>query len=147
MRHRVFVYITRHESLLVLDYVDCRYLLSQIPGGTVKDGETPEQAALREASEESGLTGLELVKFLGSFEKDLAEIGRNEIITAWFYHLKTTEPTPETWTHFENDPSEGGEPIEFKLRWVPLDNIPDLGGIDAMMLIALKESFIENIAN
>lgn len=45
MRQRVFTYITRADQLLVLGYADGRYLLPQIPGGTVEKGELPEQAA------------------------------------------------------------------------------------------------------
>ena len=37
----------------------------QIPAGTVDDGETPEEAALREAAEETGLAGLTLRAYLG----------------------------------------------------------------------------------
>ncbi|MBN1658420.1 MAG: NUDIX domain-containing protein [Anaerolineae bacterium] len=37
----------------------------QIPAGTVDDGETPEEAALREAAEETGLAGFDLHAYLG----------------------------------------------------------------------------------
>ena len=66
-----------------------RYQEPQIPGGTVEAGELPAVAALREAHEETGLTALKLVKYLGCFERNLAEIGRDETIMAWFYHLQT----------------------------------------------------------
>lgn len=144
MRHRVFTYITRENHLLILEYVDGRYLQPQIPGGTVEVGERPEQAALREAQEETGLRALEVVSFLGSFERDLAAIGRDETIVAWFYHLHTHESTPQTWRHFENDSSEGLGPIEFAVSWVPLDNLPELGGIDEAMLVELRSSLHEN---
>ncbi len=58
LRQRVFTYITRGDQLLILEYVDGRYLEPQIPGGTVKLGELPAQAALREAQEETGLGSL-----------------------------------------------------------------------------------------
>lgn len=35
VRHRVFTYITREQQLLLLRYPDGRYVLPQIPGGTV----------------------------------------------------------------------------------------------------------------
>ena len=142
MRHRVFTYITRENELLVLEHVDHRYLDPQIPGGTIKENETPEIAAIREAQEETGLKHLQLMSFLGSFKKDLSDIGRDEVITAWFFHLLTKESTPSSWRHFETDPSEGAEPIEFELYWVPISNLPKLGGIDDAMLRELKESLL-----
>ena len=93
MRQRVFTYITRADQLLILEYVDGRYLQPQIPGGTVNKDELPAQAALREAQEETGLTALKLVQLLGSFERDLTDIGRDESIVAWFFHLQTDELT------------------------------------------------------
>lgn len=143
MRHRVFTYITRANQLLILEYVDGSYPQPQIPGGTLKAGEHPAQAALREAYEETGLAALQLVKCLGSFQRDLTDIGRNETIVAWFFHLQTDESTPATWRHFECDSSEGFAPIEFALSWVPLSNIPKLGGIDESMLAELRASLRE----
>jgi 8-oxo-dGTP pyrophosphatase MutT (NUDIX family) len=45
----------------------------QIPAGTVEDGETPEQAVLREAAEETGLTLLSISRYLGCRETNLPE--------------------------------------------------------------------------
>lgn len=144
MRHRVFTYITRADQLLILEYVDGRYLEPQIPGGTVEVGEQPAAAALREAQEETGLTALKLVKCLGSFERDLSDIGRDERIVAWFFHLHTHEATPDLWQNFECDSSEGLAPIEFAVSWVPLNDLPKLGGIDAAMLAQLHASVREH---
>ncbi|MEH6468213.1 MAG: NUDIX domain-containing protein [Porticoccus sp.] len=146
MRNRVFTYITKQEQLLVLDHVDHSYLEPQIPGGTIKNGELPEVAAIREAKEETGLTQIEVVRFLGSFERDLSEIGRNETIKAWFFHLCTSQSTEPRWRHFEMDSSEVSGPIEFELYWVPINNLPTLGGIDDAMLEELKASVISNAA-
>ena len=40
----------------------------QIPAGTVEDDETPEEAVLREVSEETGLTSLSVGEYLGCME-------------------------------------------------------------------------------
>ncbi|MBV1930128.1 MAG: NUDIX domain-containing protein [Porticoccaceae bacterium] len=141
MRNRVFTYITRGAELLVLDYLDHSYSEPQIPGGTIEPGESPEAAATREAEEETGLTDLKVISFLGSFKKDLRDIGRDEIIQAWFFHLEAGNPTPERWLHTEADPHDGEDSIVFELYWVPVDAIPQLGGIDSAMLSKLKESF------
>ncbi len=138
MRQRVFTYITRNRQLLLLDHVDFPDLAPQVPGGTIKDGEDLQTAALREAQEETGLSGLRYRALLGSFERDLSQFGRDETITAWFVHLDTDETTPARWRCFEVDPSEGEEPIEFELYWVSVDAVPQLGGIDAALLPALR---------
>lgn len=140
MRDRVFTYITRQDDLLVFDYVDRRYLAPQIPGGTIEPGEAPEVAALREATEETGLAQLEVICLLGCFEQDLTRFSQNETICAWFYHLITIERTPPIWRHFELDPSGGCEPIELECYWVAINKLQKLGGLDDAMLPALCES-------
>lgn len=145
MRNRVFTYITQGSKLLVIDYVDHSYLEPQIPGGTIEPGESPEEAALREAEEETGLTDLKIVSFLGSFNRDLRTIGRDEVIKAWFFHLEAGDSTPERWRHAELDSHNGTAPILFELYWVPMDAIPKLGGIDNEMLPKLSESVAKQI--
>lgn len=41
----------------------------QLPAGTVEQGETPEEAAMREGEEETGLSGLQMESFIGSIEE------------------------------------------------------------------------------
>ena len=43
----------------------------QIPAGTVEDDETPEEAVIREATEETGLTSLSMRQYLGCTEERL----------------------------------------------------------------------------
>jgi len=138
LRNRVFLYITRSNELLVFDHIDQRYLAPQIPGGTVECGEEPAVAALREATEETGLSGLRVVRLQGSCKENLASVGKNEHIQAWFYHLETNEVTERRWRHVELDPSDGADPIEFELYWVGLSDVPTLGGLDGRMLPKLR---------
>lgn len=42
----------------------------QVPAGRVETDEWPEEAVLRETAEETGLSGLRLVRYLGSDEVD-----------------------------------------------------------------------------
>ena len=118
IRKRVFTYITYKDRLLVLDHVNQPNLVMQIPGGTIESGETPKEAALREAEEETGLSGLKIKTFLGDFEKDLSSIGRAETIHAYFYHLEVSEPPAQRWQHSEMHAHNQAEPILFELYWV-----------------------------
>lgn len=64
--HKVTCFITQHvkhdTKLLLFVHPNAGV---QIPAGTVNSGEEPERAAWREATEESGLTALKLVRYLG----------------------------------------------------------------------------------
>ncbi|MBN2310168.1 MAG: NUDIX domain-containing protein [Candidatus Hydrogenedentes bacterium] len=128
LKHKAFAYITHGNRLLVFDHVHYPEAGTQVPAGTILPGECPEAAVLREAEEETGLTGLRLVGFLG--EVDFVVRSRNEVHRRRFYHLACTGPPPESWTHYERSPSDGTtEPILFKLYWVDLPGgLPPLPG-------------------
>ena len=71
---KVTAFITRrsgygHDLLLV----EHPHAGIQIPAGTVEDGETPEEAVLREAAEETGLTSLSVRLYLGCAQSCLPE--------------------------------------------------------------------------
>lgn len=57
MRHRSMALVIRNQRILMekLFYGD-RYFYS-IPGGGIEENETPEEAAIRELKEETGLDG------------------------------------------------------------------------------------------
>jgi len=56
---------------------------------TIEEGEAPEQAMLRKAFEETGLTGLVLDRFLGEQKRDLADFGREQGVTV--FHSALTQ--------------------------------------------------------
>ena len=94
----------------------------QTPGGTVDAGESPTEAALREAEEETGLTGFGPLRLLAEdgFENDEERLGRS------FFQLPVLQPTPDAWTHrVQGGGVDGG--IDFDLRWVDL---PEAEGLD-----------------
>lgn len=61
--HKVTAFITCQAHLALFQHP---YAGIQVPAGTVNPGEAPKAAAFREASEETGLVGLVLLRSLGS---------------------------------------------------------------------------------
>lgn len=128
-RQKAFAYITHQNRLLVFRHVAIPEAGIQVPAGTIKANEQPDQAVLREAVEETGLTDLTVGRFLGEQERDMSDVGRDEIHHRFFYHLHCNETPPSTWYHEEGDPSDGSEraPIIFEFFWVALPSgIPSL---------------------
>jgi len=132
-RSKVFAYITHLQQLLVFTHPDHPDAGIQVPAGTLEHGESPRAGVLREAFEETGLTGLRVVRFLGMFRFDARPYGRNEIHNRWFFHLECPGSPPETWIHREESPSDGGGPIRFAFSWVPLPDVRLDFGQDAML--------------
>lgn len=127
VRRKAFAYITHRDRLLVFTHPLSPEAGIQVPAGTLEDGEEPEVGALREASEETGLSGLEIGAFLGEQIKDLSDVGLDEIHHRYFYHLRCPGEPPDRWRHVETDPSDGGSPIPFDFFWARLpDEVPDL---------------------
>lgn len=90
-----------------------------MPAGTVDDPLNLANEALREALEETGLSGLKVVKYLGTQDFD-ASMFRPEIHERHFFHLQATPPVPEKWLHYEEHPTGGGEPIAYECYWVDI---------------------------
>jgi 2-polyprenyl-3-methyl-5-hydroxy-6-metoxy-1,4-benzoquinol methylase/8-oxo-dGTP pyrophosphatase MutT (NUDIX family) len=127
---KVIAYITHAGRLLVFSHPHHPEAGIQVPGGTIEGGELPEDAVLREAQEETGLTGLEIRSYLGVRELELSTDGRAEIRRRHFFHLALRGEAPDRWCHFEEHPSDGSsEPIEFELFWVRYpEEVPELSG-------------------
>ena len=113
-KYKVFAYISHAGRLLVFSHPDHPEAGIQVPAGSVKEGERPEAAVLREAFEETGLDSLELIAFLGVQQRDMGDFGLDQIHHRYFYHLRYKGRPPETWRHYETDPSDGSSgPIAF----------------------------------
>ncbi|HEU4424576.1 MAG TPA: NUDIX domain-containing protein, partial [Pilimelia sp.] len=66
-RQKVVAYIVRDGRLLVFVHADDQHFDQsglQVPAGTVRDGEPPKDAVLREAFEETSLAGLRVERYL-----------------------------------------------------------------------------------
>ncbi|MBZ0294856.1 MAG: NUDIX domain-containing protein, partial [Anaerolineae bacterium] len=97
---KALCYITHGNKLLVMIHPNEPEAGIQVPGGSIEPGEEPLVGALREASEETGLEGLEVVSLLG-------ESMHMERYHRYFYHLRCTNEPPATWRHYELTPSDG----------------------------------------
>ena len=137
-KRKGFAYVTHgargRERLLIFSHPNAPEAGLQVPAGTLEDGESPADGALREAIEETALTDLELVGFLGEDRRDMREFGRAELNHRFFFHVRCTSASPpERWRNYEEYPSDqvdAGSVVErplFELFWVPLpDGVPPL---------------------
>lgn len=83
----------------------------QVPAGTLEPGEDPPLGALREAWEETGLEGLELVELLGELHEE-AEVVRHR----YLFHLASRVATADEWWVRTPD----GEGLCWRCRWTPI---------------------------
>ncbi|MET8372025.1 NUDIX hydrolase [Micromonospora sp. DT68] len=120
MTDKVLCYVVREGRLLVFRHIDFSYeeVGIQVPGGSVRLGEDLADAALREAREETGLTGFTVVRKLGEIEYDISPL-RFEIQRRHVFELALHESTPERWASQENHDGEQ-EPTQFECFWIPL---------------------------
>ncbi|GCE15638.1 DNA mismatch repair protein MutT [Tengunoibacter tsumagoiensis] len=140
VKRKVFAYITHQQKLLVFSHPHAPEAGIQVPAGTIEEGETPEQAVLREAFEETGLTHLILHGFLGEQERDMADFGREEIHQRYFYHLLYQGQPPAVWQHTEHFSSTSRDPHIFEFFWATLpDQVPTLIADHGLLLPQLIE--------
>jgi 8-oxo-dGTP diphosphatase len=125
---KVFCYITSGRRLLVFTHAHHPEAGIQVPAGTKRPNEDPITAALREATEETGLANLEVAGILGDVVFDARTYGKDELHHRTFVHLCCLSDTPARWQHWETDPDDApGERILFELVWASLDApLPDL---------------------
>ena len=136
--NRCVAYITRGDQLLVFEQIKYPEVGVQVPAGHPKENESLESAVLREAEEESGLTGFIIVDYLGWKEYDFSDQGYG-VERRHFYHLIYEGETPVSWIHTEKDPSIGPDTeLDFLLYWVPIDEV-DLFWDHGAMLYKIRE--------
>ncbi|MEO0355245.1 MAG: NUDIX domain-containing protein [Cyanobacteria bacterium P01_A01_bin.3] len=117
---KVVCYVTKGGKLLVFRHVDYSYeeVGIQVPAGSIRPGETPEQAALREVKEETGLAEFESVAFLGRQDYDISPY-RYEVQNRHFFHLAFIGNTPERWPTEELHDGEQ-PPTRFECFWIDM---------------------------
>jgi 8-oxo-dGTP pyrophosphatase MutT (NUDIX family) len=140
-RERVVAYIVRAGSLVAfLHEADENPVLEsglQVPGGGIESGETPEEAVLREAGEETGLDGLRVVRFLGEDVYDTRPF--DPPLRRYFFHLEVDGEVPREWRHVERHASDGGEHV-FRCFWLPLEQTPLLAGAMGVFVARLSDA-------
>lgn len=85
----------------------------QVPGGTIELQETPEAGALREAYEESGLSGFTATHFLATDVRNFPA----EREERFFYQLEVKPPTLDVWSHTVSD-GELDKGMVFGYSWL-----------------------------
>jgi 8-oxo-dGTP diphosphatase len=140
-KQKAFAYITHGNRLLVFRHAHHSEAGIQVPAGTVKEGESPEVAVMREAFEETGLNRLSLDSYLSEQFWTMTAAGREEIHHRRFYHLRCAGTPPEVWRHVERgSPGDSGPGYLFELYWADLPHgVPKLiAGHDALLPALLK---------
>lgn len=137
LKEKVLCYVVRDGRLLVFRHTGHSYeeVGIQVPAGSVRPGERPEEAALREAREETGFTRFGIVRKLGEVTYDVSPY-RFEIQHRHVFHLELTEPTPERWASQELHDGEQ-EPTNFECFWIPLETAHVLQSGQGALLGAL----------
>ena len=142
IKEKVVCYIVKDGKLLVFRHTDYSYeeVGIQVPAGSIKLGEMPEEAALREAREETGLQSFQVVKKLGENEYDMTPY-RFEIQKRHVFLLEVKGATPERWVSQElHDGIE--TPTHFECFWIPLESAHILQSGQGALLFKLFEGNI-----
>ena len=121
VKDKVLIYVVCDGRLLVFRHTDYSYeeVGIQVPAGGIRARESPEDAALREVREETGLQDFKIVKKLGEFDYDISPY-RFEIQHRHVFHLELAEEAPERWASQEDHDGQQ-EPTHFECFWVPLE--------------------------
>lgn len=131
-RERVVVYITRNRAeLLVFEHDDPGLQAGiQVVAGGIDPGETPEQAAVREALEEAGLQ-LENPVFLG--DQVVHWPDKPHPWQRWhFFWLEANFEIRDSWDHTVTAGEEDMGMV-YRQRFVKLEDVKLDWGLDAFL--------------
>ncbi|GAA1410092.1 hypothetical protein AUR04nite_25370 [Glutamicibacter uratoxydans] len=121
---KVVCFLVRQRHVLVFTHkgFDLRTTGIQVPAGTVKPGEDPAAAAVRELAEESGIQA-RVRAFLGSEDYDLFPV-RDEVATRHFFWLEAPADAllPGLEQSFLGGEADAADGLDrpFTCFWMPL---------------------------
>ncbi|RSM72909.1 DNA mismatch repair protein MutT [Amycolatopsis sp. WAC 01375] len=99
-RIRVAAYVIRprpQPELLIFEHIDLPEAGQQVPAGGVNANEDLPTAVLREVTEETGVTGVTIVRALTTEDKPHPETGQPRRTT--YFHLLAPTDTADDWIH------------------------------------------------
>lgn len=119
--HKAVCYVLHDDHLLVFTHRDQPMTVTgvQVPAGTIKAGEPPEQAAVRELFEETGRHG-HVVRRVGVQRYDVRPM-RDEVAVRHYYRMNMPgADVTERWPAEESDPAVGGPTVTWDCWWLPI---------------------------
>ncbi len=102
---KVVCYIIADRNVLVFRHRHAPEAGIQVPAGTIEACEEPRSAAKREATEETGRPGFEIVAKVGEMDYIFDHPPRLELHHRHFILLRPTDIVPERWSHFAENHS------------------------------------------
>lgn len=105
VKEKAVCYVVQDDHLLVFTHLQQPMHITgvQVPAGTIKPGETPNQATERELFEETGLEG-SVSRELGTMAYDVRPM-RDEIANRHFLELRVPQQDlSRRWIAGEEDP-------------------------------------------
>jgi 8-oxo-dGTP pyrophosphatase MutT (NUDIX family) len=119
---KVVAYVTRRRNgvveLLVFEHRGIPEAGLQAPAGTVEDGESLADAAVRELYEESGLKGLTPTGPIDVYWwLNPASQNRHH---RHVFHFTAADDTPDRWTIRPRGEGEEEQGLVFDFRWIPV---------------------------
>lgn len=120
---------TGADELLVFDVPGLPEFKAIVPGGGIEEGESVEEAAVREVREEAGVD-VEVVRELGVAEN------RDPQYAAHYVEAKPNGLLPDTWRHLPAGAEDDGDAF-VECRWVSIRRDLDLWGLRGAFAHAL----------
>jgi 8-oxo-dGTP pyrophosphatase MutT (NUDIX family) len=109
-------YVTHGSRLLAFTHRDSAEPGVQIPAGTIRAGEDPEAAVVREVEEETGLVDIVVIGPLATYDHSADPVlvpAGHENQRRHASHLETRGAVAESWVHWERGDGDT-PPIAFE---------------------------------